>query len=74
VLPWSSLYPALGPEGEESMVLAGDAPRGEDLVPGFYRERSWEKRNGCGILGQRPGRDASMPSMSSVIKAGMGSR
>lgn len=74
VLSWDSLYPALGPEGEESMLLAGEAPRGEELIPGFYRERSWEKRNGCGILGQRPGRDAPMPSMRSVMKAGMGSR
>jgi hypothetical protein len=67
VLPWSSLYPALGSEEEEAMLLAGEAPRGEELVPGFYRERAWEKRNGCGILGQRPGRDAPMPSMSSII-------
>jgi hypothetical protein len=74
VLPWSSLYPALGPEGEETMLLAGEAPRGEDLVPDFYRGRSWEQRNACGILGQRPGRDAPMPSMRSVMKTGTGPR
>ena len=70
VMPWHSLYPALGPEGEESMLLAGEMPAGEDLVPDFNRARSWETRNGCGIMGQRPGRDGSMPSFRSVLRTG----
>jgi recombination protein RecA len=74
VLPWSSLYPALGTEGEESVLLAGEMPTGKELVPDFYRERSWEKRNGCGILGQRPGRDAPMTSLGATLRAGTASR
>ena len=60
VVPWSSLYPVMGPEGEESTLLAGETPTQSDLTPDFYRARAWEKRNACGILGQRPGRDAPM--------------
>jgi recombination protein RecA len=60
VVPWSSLYPVMGPEGEESTLLAGETPTQKDLTPDFYRARAWEKRNACGILGQRPGRDAPM--------------
>jgi hypothetical protein len=60
VVPWSSLYPVMGPEGEESALLAGETPTQKDLTPDFYRGRGWEKRNACGILGQRPGRDAPM--------------
>jgi recombination protein RecA len=74
VMPWNSLYPALGSEGEESLVLAGDQPTNEELIPDFYRERSWEKRNACGILGQRPGRDAPMPSLLSKLSTGSGPR
>ena len=73
-MPWDSLYPALGPEGEESMLLAGEMPTGEDLVPDFHRGRSWEQRNGCGILGQRPGRDAPMPSFRSRVGTGTAPR
>jgi recombination protein RecA len=65
VLPWASLYPVMGPEGEESTLLAGETPTQQDLTPDFYRPRGWEKRNACGILGQRPGRDAAMPSLRS---------
>jgi len=60
MVPWSSLYPVMGPEGEESTLLAGETPTQKDLTPDFYRARGWEKRNACGILGQRPGRDAPM--------------
>lgn len=60
VVPWASLYPVMGPEGEESALLAGETPTQKDLTPDFYRSRVWEKRNACGILGQRPGRDAPM--------------
>jgi hypothetical protein len=60
VVPWSSLYPVMAPEGEESMLMAGETPTQRDLTPDFYRARAWEKRNACGILGQRPGRDAPM--------------
>lgn len=74
VLPWSAIYPALGPEEEEALLLAGEAPRGEELVPDFYRSRAWEQRNGCGILGQRPGRDAPMSSMRSLLKTGSAPR
>jgi hypothetical protein len=56
------------------VLLAGDMPTGKELVPDFYRERSWEKRNGCGIQGQRPGRDAPMVSMGATLKAGTASR
>jgi recombination protein RecA len=74
VMPWHSLYPALAPEGEESVLLAGEMPTGEDLVPDFHRARSWERRNGCGIMGQRPGRDAGMPSFRSVLGTGTAPR
>lgn len=70
VLPWASLYPAMGPEGEEAPLLAGETPTQEDLTPDFYRGRGWETRNACGILGQRPGRDAPMPSFRSRVGAG----
>jgi hypothetical protein len=63
VLPWSALYPELGtwqsPWGAE--VPRADV---EVRVPDMRRERSWVVRNGaCGILGQRPGRDAPMPPL-----------
>lgn len=74
VVPWHSLYPALAPEGEESVLLAGEMPTGEDLVPDFHRTRSWERRNGCGIMGQRPGRDAGMPSFRAVLATGTAPR
>jgi recombination protein RecA len=67
VMPWSAIYPALEPEGEQAVLLAGEAPSGEDLTPDFYRGRSWERRNVCGILGQRPGRDAGMPSFRARV-------
>jgi recombination protein RecA len=74
VMPWHSIYPALGPEGEESVLLAGEMPTGEDLVPDFHRARSWVQRNGCGIQGQRPGRDAPMPSFRSRVGTGTAPR
>jgi recombination protein RecA len=74
VLSWDSIYPALGPEGEESVLLAGEAPTGEDLTPDFYRGRTWERRNACGIQGQRPGRDVGMPSFRARVGAGSASR
>ncbi|WP_224240888.1 ImuA family protein [Hyalangium gracile] len=74
VMPWQSLYPALESESEEALLLAGEMPTGEDLVPDFHRGRSWEQRNGCGILGQRPGRDAPMPSFRSKLGTGTAAR
>ncbi len=74
VLPWSALYPAMGPEGEEALLQAGETPAMEDLTPDFYRGRAWERRNACGILGQRPGRDASMPSLRGSLGTGAASR
>ena len=40
VLPWNSLYPVMGPEGEESALLAGETPTQKDLTPDFYRARA----------------------------------
>ncbi|SES81877.1 ImuA family protein [Stigmatella erecta] len=69
VLPWQALYPALGTEEAAALRLAEELPTGEeDRMPEFYRGRSWERRNGvCGIQGQRPGRDAAMPSFRSRL-------
>jgi hypothetical protein len=63
VLPWSALYPELG---TWESPWGAEVPRAEVEVnvPDMRRERSWVVRNGaCGILGQRPGRDAPMPPL-----------
>ncbi|NPC87260.1 recombinase RecA, partial [Pyxidicoccus fallax] len=60
-LPWSVLYPDLGLEdGGRVLDVAETAA---DATPDFLREQGSALRNGCGILGQRPGRDAPMPSL-----------
>ncbi|RKH87884.1 hypothetical protein D7Y13_41820, partial [Corallococcus praedator] len=65
VSPWQALYPEVGLEAGARLDVddlgadAGAASAG----PGFYREPGDSVRNGCGILGQRPGRDAPMPSL-----------
>ncbi|WP_342381804.1 recombinase RecA [Myxococcus stipitatus] len=66
VMPWSSLYPELGLEGGGRMLDV--APLEADATPDFLREGAWVARNGCGIQGQRPGRDGVMPS----LRAGLG--
>lgn len=66
VSPWQELYPEVGLDaGARQLDVdgvghdAGAAAAG----PGFYRESAAHVRNGCGIQGQRPGRDAPMPSL-----------
>ncbi|AKQ66009.1 RecA protein [Myxococcus hansupus] len=67
VLPWHSLYPSLGLEGGGRLL---DVAEGlEDATPDFLRDTSGALRNGLGILGQRPGRDAPMPPMRHGLDA-----
>ena len=61
VLPWSALYPELGLEGGGRVLDVAEAR--EDTTPDFMRDQASALRNGCGILGQRPGRDAPMPPL-----------
>lgn len=67
VLPWSTLYPELGLEDGGRMLDVAEA--GTDATPDFLREQGSALRNGCGILGQRPGRDAPMPSLREGLDA-----
>ncbi|ABF92318.1 putative recA protein [Myxococcus xanthus DK 1622] len=68
-LPWSALYPALGLEGGGRLLdVAEDT---EDGTPDFLRDQSGALRNGLGILGQRPGRDAPMPPMRQGLDAAL---
>jgi hypothetical protein len=60
-LPWSTLYPELGLEGGGRVLDVAEAR--EDTTPDFMRDQASALRNGCGILGQRPGRDAPMPPL-----------
>ncbi|MCY1047471.1 recombinase RecA [Corallococcus sp. bb12-1] len=66
VSPWQALYPEVGLDAGARLLdvddLGTDAGAGA-AGPGFYREPGDSVRNGCGILGQRPGRDAPMPSL-----------
>ena len=66
-LPWSVLYPELGLEDGGRVLDVAEAA--EDATPDFLREQAGVLRNGCGILGQRPGRDASMPSLREGLDA-----
>ncbi|QSQ25810.1 recombinase RecA [Pyxidicoccus parkwayensis] len=66
-LPWSVLYPELGLEDGGRMLDVAEG--GVDATPDFLREQSSVLRNGCGILGQRPGRDAPMPSLREGLDA-----
>lgn len=67
LVPWQALYPEL--ELWESQGEAGLPPAVELSVPRVVRERRWEQRNGmCGILGQRPGRDAPMPALRAGLE------
>jgi hypothetical protein len=68
VLPWSELYPALE-LGAGPLLEVEEAPSEEERIPAFYRERASNKRNGCGIMGQRPGRDAPMGSLRAGLDA-----
>ena len=61
VLAWSELYPELGLEDGGRLLDVVEA--GADTTPDFLRESAGALRNGCGILGQRPGRDAPLPSL-----------
>jgi recombination protein RecA len=66
-LPWSALYPELGLEDGGRVLDVAEA--GADATPDFLRDQSGALRNGCGILGQRPGRDAPMPSLREGLDA-----
>jgi hypothetical protein len=68
VLPWRELYPALELGGGPLLDVA-DAPSEAERIPAFYRERAANKRNGCGIMGQRPGRDKPMGSLRASLDA-----
>jgi hypothetical protein len=61
VLPWSALYPELRLEDGGRLLDVAEAR--EDTTPDFMRDQASALRNGCGILGQRPGRDAPMPPL-----------
>ncbi|CAM3984952.1 recombinase RecA [Corallococcus sp. ZKHCc1 1396] len=66
VSPWQALYPEVGLDAGARRLDVDDvdAPANPGTAgPGFYREPGDSVRNGCGILGQRPGRDAPMPPL-----------
>lgn len=67
VLAWSELYPELGLEDGGRLLDVVEA--GADTTPDFLRESAGALRNGCGILGQRPGRDAPLPSLRQGFNA-----
>lgn len=69
-LPWQTLYPSLE-LGGGALLEVEEAPSEEERIPAFYRERAANKRNGCGIMGQRPGRDAPMRSLRASLEAGV---
>jgi hypothetical protein len=69
-LPWRTLYPSLE-LGGGALLEVEEAPSEEERIPAFYRERAANKRNGCGIMGQRPGRDAPMRSLGASLEAGV---
>jgi hypothetical protein len=67
LVPWRALYPELG---------AWESPGGVELVPTenltvpeLPREQTPRERH-HGILGQRPGRDAPMPSLRPSLDTG----
>ncbi|MHA7631257.1 ImuA family protein [Corallococcus sp. M7] len=66
VSPWRELYPEVGLDAG-ARLLDADVEASGDAGPGFYRDASDRVRNGLGILGQRPGRDAPMPSLGSTL-------
>jgi hypothetical protein len=68
LVPWSALYPELADS---------EAPWGTELlpaenvtVPELVREERPEREGHRGILGQRPGRDAPMPSLRASLDSG----
>jgi recombination protein RecA len=66
VRPWTDLYPEVGLDAGAPLLDAEDVaptPSG----PGFYRDAPDRVRNGLGILGQRPGRDAPMGSLADAL-------
>ncbi|MCI0671563.1 MAG: recombinase RecA [Myxococcaceae bacterium] len=72
LVPWEALYPALA--AARGHVAAGMHPRellgGGDQ--GFQRVRTSVERNGCGVMGGRPGRDRALPSLGAAL--GLGAR
>jgi recombination protein RecA len=71
LVPWGALYPELG--GWET-PWGTELPPPEDLtvpeLPGEHERATGEGHRG--ILGQRPGRDAPMPSLRPSLDAGAG--
>ncbi|NNC15163.1 recombinase RecA [Corallococcus exiguus] len=66
VSPWRELYPEVGLDAG-ARLLDADVEASGDAGPDFYRDPADRVRNGMGILGQRPGRDAPMPSLGSAL-------
>ncbi|NOJ93572.1 recombinase RecA [Corallococcus coralloides] len=66
VSPWRELYPEVGLDSG-ARLLDADVETPEAAGPGFYRDPADRVRNGMGILGQRPGRDAPMPPLGSAL-------
>ena len=68
LVPWSALYPELA-EGE-SPWGAELLPAEDVTVPELVREERPERQGHRGIMGQRPGRDAPMPSLRASLDSG----
>ncbi|MBN8467956.1 recombinase RecA [Corallococcus exiguus] len=66
VSPWRELYPEVGLDAG-ARLLDADVEASGDAGPDFYRDPADRVRNGMGILGQRPGRDAPMPSLGGAL-------
>ena len=68
LVPWRALYPALG---GEAPAWGAQVRAAEPLtVPELRREHGLSGKH-HGILGQRPGRDAPMPSLRAPLGAGL---
>lgn len=71
LVPWEQLHPG-HPGASLPVPEWGPFPSlGAPLPPPARPRRSYDERNGPpGIMGQRPGRDASMPSLRPVLGVG----
>lgn len=68
LVPWSALYPELA--DSEAPWGAELLPAENVTVPELVREERPEREGHRGILGQRPGRDAPMPSLRASLDSG----